>query len=125
MAASSTCPHDDVLGAARAMEEVPRPQPALLLFNDQQTLTRHHEKPLLGVLAVVHAHRLAWLEDADVDPKLREPPLAFEGAVGTKWPFVPPTRLASIQDEPALAVDNETVLAHPDRGLGCHLPARA
>ena len=34
--------------------------------------------------------------------------------------LLPPTRLASIQDEPALAVDNETVLAHPERGLGRH-----
>src|SRR5882672_4481915 len=112
------CPDDDVLGATGAMEEIPGRQPALLPFDDQQALTGQHEKALLGVLPVVHAGRLAGLENADVDPQLRESALAVEGAVGTERAFVAPTRLASVHDEPPFAVDNETVLAHPQRGLG-------
>ena len=72
--------------AAGAMEEVPCPQPALLFLHDQKALTAQDEKTFLGVLTVVHAHRLAGFENADVDPKLRKPPLAFEGAVAAEGP---------------------------------------
>ena len=46
-------PDDDVLGAARTVEVVPRLELALLLLDDQQALTGDHEEALLGVLAVV------------------------------------------------------------------------
>ncbi len=86
----------------------------------EHALAGQDEKPLLRVLTVVHAHRLTGLENADVDPELREPPLAFEGAVGTEQPFVLPTRLTGVHDEPALTVDDEAVPRHPQRSLGNH-----
>ena len=56
------------------------PEPALLLLDDQQALAGDDEEALLRVLAVIHPHRLARCEDADVETELREPPLAFEVA---------------------------------------------
>ncbi len=78
------------LRATGAVEVVPGAESALLFLDDQQALAREHEKAFLRVLGVVHAHRLAGLEHADVDPELGEPPLALEGAVGAERPFVLP-----------------------------------
>src|SRR5688572_17642838 len=70
-----------MLGPGRAVEEVPRRQGSLLALDDQHALAGQDEKRLLGVLAVVHAHRLAGLEHVDVDPEARKPPLPLERAV--------------------------------------------
>jgi len=80
------------------------------LFDLDRTLASRR-----ATLAVVHPHRLAGFENTDVDPKLPEPLLAFEGAVGAERPFILPTRLAGIHDEPALAVNNEAVLGRPEK----------
>ena len=54
------------------MDEVPRLQRALLALHDQQAFAREDEEVLLGVLAVVHAARLAGSEDRDVEAELLE-----------------------------------------------------
>ena len=56
---------EDVLGARRAVDEVPGPQAALLALDQEQTLAGEDEEVLLGVLAVVHAVRLPRREDGD------------------------------------------------------------
>jgi hypothetical protein len=102
----------------RAVKEVPFGQLPLLALDDQGALSREHEERLLPVLAVVHPDPFTRLEHADVDAEVREPPLPLEGAVGPKRAFILPTSLARVHDEPPLAVDDETVLAHPGRSLG-------
>jgi hypothetical protein len=53
---------------------------------------------------VVHPHRLARLQDIDVDAKLREAPLALEVAVEAERAGIPPAGLTGVDDEPAVAV---------------------
>ena len=45
---------------------------SLLLVDDEEALAPQHQKVLLAVFLVVVAGGLAGLEDADVDPRLRE-----------------------------------------------------
>jgi hypothetical protein len=104
-------------GAGCAIEEVPFVQPPLLALHDQGALSRQHEERLLSVLAVVHPDPLTGFEHADVDAEMREPTLALERAIGPERAFILPARIAGIHDEPALAIDNEAVLAHPNGSL--------
>ena len=105
------------------MEEVPRPHRPLLTFDDRQRLAGEDEEVLLVGLPVVHRHRLAGLQHADVDPELREVGLAAEvvafelGADAAALPFHP-GRFARVQDEPALPLRNEPVRRLLERRLG-------
>ena len=54
------------------MDEVPGPQRPFLALHDQDPLAGQDEEVLLRLLAVVHARRLARLQDADVHPDLLE-----------------------------------------------------
>src|SRR5207302_9547679 len=63
---------EDVLGARRAVDEVPGPEWALLTLHDQHALAGEHEEVLLVLLRVVHAARPARLDDAEREPDLAE-----------------------------------------------------
>jgi hypothetical protein len=106
-----------------AVHEVPLAQRSLFSFDDQQRLAGQHEEILLIVLAVVHRHRLAGRENSQVDPELGEvglavEPLEFAGVAAAL--AVDPRRLASVQDEPALAFRDEPVLGGLQRGIRNH-----
>jgi len=64
------------------------------------------------------ARRVEGIEHADVDSEVREATLALERAIRAQRPFVLPPRLACIHDEPDLAVDDDSVLGHPNGSLG-------
>src|SRR3954471_5521710 len=64
--------HDDVRGPLRAVEEVPRPQRALLSLNHERAFTAQHEEVLLIALGVVDAVRLPRREHADVHHQVGE-----------------------------------------------------
>ena len=55
---------EDVLGAGRAVHEVPRLQRPLLTLDQEEALAGEDEEVLLVGLAVVHPARLSRLEDA-------------------------------------------------------------
>ena len=113
---------EDVLRPGRAVHEVPRFQRSLLAFDDQQALAGEDEEVLLRVLAVVHAVRLPWAEDADADPDLVEADLvALELRVGIELAREPAC-VAHVQDEPALADRPQTVSIVLERGLRNHRP---
>src|SRR4051812_11683352 len=102
-----------MIRSGRAVHEVPLPQRTLFSFDDQQRLAGQHEEILLIVLAVVHRHWLGGPENSQVDPELREvglavEPLEFAGVAAAL--AVDPRRLASVEDEPALALRDEPVL---------------
>jgi hypothetical protein len=61
---------DRVVDAGRAVEESQRLSGRAL--NDECAFAGEDEEVLLRVLAVVHRHRLAGLEDVEVDAELRE-----------------------------------------------------
>ena len=105
------------------MHEVPGFQRPLLALDDQQRLAGEHEEILLIVLAVVHRHRLVGRENSQVDPELREvglavEPLEFAGVAAAL--AVDPRRLASVQDEPALPLRDESVLGGLQRRIRNH-----
>jgi len=54
------------------VEEVPLPQPSLLVLDDQQALSLKHQKRLLSLFGVVLGRWLAGLEHVNVDPEVRE-----------------------------------------------------
>ena len=68
----SPVPTNVWLRAGRAVDEVPGPQLALLLLDDQQARAREHEEVLLARLGVVHAGRLAGLEHRQREAELLE-----------------------------------------------------
>src|SRR4051794_20628235 len=63
---------EDVARARRAMDEVPGPQQALLLLDEEQAFAGEDEEVLLHVLGVVEPVRLARVEDVNADPVLLE-----------------------------------------------------
>ena len=102
------------------MREIPPPQAAFLALDDEHCLTREHEEVLLVVLPVVHRHRLAGAQNAEVDPDLRESRLTLERA-NRRAPFgVKPGRVARVEHEPALATRYKTVLGRLKARLGDH-----
>ena len=108
-------PDDHMLGLGRAVHEVPLTKRALLPLDDQERLPGEHEEVLLIRLPVVHSHRLAGRESNEVDPQLRKLRVTLEAAVRAS-PFAgPPTRLASIENEPALARGDEAVFGRFER----------
>ncbi len=84
------------------MDEVPGLQRSLIALDQEQALALEDEEVLLLVLAVVHARGLAGLEDADIDPELREASVALEAGEGTEV-AVQPARLLRVQHEPAFS----------------------
>jgi hypothetical protein len=83
------------------MDEVPRPQPALVLLDQDQALAVEDEKVLLLVLGVVHRVRLPRLEDVDVDPELGKPVLAaFERNPRAEVVAAERLRVGDVDDEP-------------------------
>src|SRR4051794_17602384 len=62
---------EDVLGARRAVDEVPLPQRVLNPVEDDQARAVQDEEVLLVGLGVVLAVRLAGLHDDDVDARVR------------------------------------------------------
>jgi hypothetical protein len=114
------CPDDRVLRLGRTVHEIPLTQRPLLALDDQQRLTDKDEEVLLVGLPVVHRHRLARAEDADVDSDLRELRLALEQA-DRRAPFlVHPAGLARVEYEPALTLRDEPLFRRLERRLGNH-----
>jgi hypothetical protein len=113
-----SCTDDHVCCPSGAMEEVPCLEPSLLALDDEEALTCEYQETLLVVLPVVHGHRLARVEDVEVDAELLERSLAFEVAGRAKRPIIAPASLAGIEHEPAIAVGNEAVLRGAERCLG-------
>src|SRR5207248_2201679 len=68
---------EDVRGARRTMDEVPRLQLPLLAFDDQRARAREDDEVLLRRFTVVHRGGVAPAEDADVDADLVEAVLAI------------------------------------------------
>jgi len=62
---------EDVLGAGRQVDEVPRAQRPLLTLDEEEALAVEDEEVLLKRLAVVEAVGLARVEDADVASSTR------------------------------------------------------
>src|SRR4051812_41674960 len=67
---------------------------------DTGTVLPSEKVLLMARLGVIPAENLTRLENADVEPELREPTLPFEGAVDAKRPRILPMRVPSIQHEP-------------------------
>ena len=101
------------------MEEIPRTQPPLLAFNEQQAFAAQNEEVLLIRLAVVHGAGRARLEDVQLEADLRVllylelRPLPYEAAVGLKAAaraedvVAHPRRVADVKHEPAVALRDE------------------
>src|SRR5262245_26829579 len=113
---------DDVLRPGRAVEEVPGLQLPLLALDDQQTLAGQYEEVLLGILAVIQAHRRPGPEHVQVDPEARETPLALEVAERADRTRVAPAAVPCVHHEPALASRAEAELRAVERRFGCHDP---
>ena len=92
------------------MDEVPAAQRPLLPFDHQDRLAREDHEVLLVLLPVVHRHHLARVERDEVHADLAELRLAFEVGVRAASLARPPGRLVCVDDEPALALGDETVL---------------
>ena len=98
-----------MVGAGRTVHEVPRPEWALLAFDEEERLAGEDEEGLFIGLPVVHGHRLARPEDEEVEAELGELELAVavEAADEAARPAVEPLRLARIDDEPTIAPRRE------------------
>jgi len=104
------------------VHEIPGPKRPFLALHDEQRLAGDDEKVLLLVLPVVHAHRPSRLEDADVDPELRELRLRLEEADAAQRVGLAPARLARIDHEPAFPGGDEPCAGVSERRLGNHGP---
>src|SRR5262249_45526791 len=99
---------EDVVGAGWAVDEVPRSEGSLLPVHEQRAFARKDEEGFLLRLRVVQATRLPRLDDADVDPELRERELpGIEVGSGAERLRHPPLRVAGVDHEPALARGRE------------------
>jgi hypothetical protein len=106
---------EDVLGAGRAVDEVPGLQSALLALDEEQALAGQHEKVLLVRLGVVEPARLSGLDDLERDSELREPVggeigppakdghAALEDAPRAEGLVREPRSVLHVDDEPAFA----------------------
>ena len=63
------------------MDEVPRAEVSLDAFDDQACFAGEHEEVLLIGLPVVHRHRLAALQHAEVDPSAENAACAANGQI--------------------------------------------
>ena len=113
-------PHEDVLGARRAVHEVPGPERPLLALDEQQALAREDEEVLLGRLRVVEAARPAGAEHGEGEADLRERlrrtvgPAGHHARAGLEDATQPegvvgqPGRVPDVDDEPAVAGRRDT-----------------
>src|SRR4051812_4267427 len=115
---------EDVLGPGRAVEEVPRPQDALLPLDQQAALARKNEEVLLLRLAVVEAVRLAGLEHVQPDTELRKGGVPrLERAFGARRLLRArrlrrqPLGIGDVDDEPPLAHACEAAAAILELGV--------
>ncbi len=90
-----------------AVHEVPLSEGALFALDDQQRLPGEHEEVLLVCLPVVHRHWLARRKGDEVDANLRKLGLPLEGAECTSASSGTPTRVAGVEDEPAVTLRDE------------------
>ncbi len=103
-----------------AVHEIPLPERALLPLDDEQRLAREHEEVFLIGLPVVHRHRHARLENAQVHSELREVAVALELDDGGAARAVEPLRIARVQDEPAVARRKKPVLGRVEMSFRKH-----
>jgi hypothetical protein len=108
-----------VVGAGRAVQEVPLSQRPLLTLDDGDALALKDEKRFLRRLRVVEAARLSGLEHREPHAELVEPLLGqvrplpqhgrvgLEHAAGAEGRIRQPGRVADVDDEPALACGRE------------------
>ena len=102
------------------MHEVPLAERSLLTLDDEQALTGEDEEVLLGALGVVHAVRLAGLQDPDPEAEIGEPRISLERRVDAHAVALEPAGVARVDDEPALAGRDRAVLRPLERGLRNH-----
>ena len=116
-AANPAADHDDhtgpvagadegVLRPGRAVDEVPGLQAAFLALDQENALAGDDEEALLAALAVVHAF-LAGADDLDPEAELRPLLLPLEVGVLPALLAAHPRRIARVQHEPAVAVDDQ------------------
>ena len=112
-------PDKDVLRPGRTVHEVPRFQQSLLALHDEQAFASQDEEVLLRLLRVVHAVRLARPDDADADPELEEASVrSLERGVAPEPVAFEPSRVADVEDEPALTARNSTKNGLLERASG-------
>jgi len=92
-----------MLGPARTVEEVPRPEEPLLTVDEEAAFRRTARGTPPAATGMIEAPRLARLEDADVDAELPEPELlALEPAPRAERLRRPPLGVPHVYDEPAV-----------------------
>src|SRR5919197_597337 len=107
---------EDVLGARRAVDEVPRTQAPLLPLDDEQALARQDEEGPLVALALVEPVGLAGVKDVDRIAHLRKlDRVALDDARGAELLARHPRRVAHVDREPPLGRGRQAVLRalHP------------
>ena len=109
-----------MIHANGTVDEVPLAKRPLLSFRYEERLAVENEEILLVSLPVVHRHRVARIEDEQVDPVLLELGLAVEAHHAPARPAVVPHGVARVDDEPALAAGGEAVLGLFEPGFGNH-----
>ena len=108
-----------MLGPRRTVDEIPRPERALLPFDHEQRLAGEDEKAFLGLLRVVHRHRLSRAEDVQADAELGEPRgRTVERRPGAAALDLQPFGLPGVDDEPALGDWPEAVFRTLEEASG-------
>ena len=103
------------------MDEVPRPEKALLAFDEQEAVAGEDEEVLLGVLAVVHAVRLTRPEDPDAEAEFLEAVIGvLEAAVAAEDGVFVPAGSARVDDEATTTFGDKTRVAFGQLCLGDH-----
>src|SRR5262245_6435415 len=116
-------PDEDVFCPRRAVDEIPCLQAVLLAFDQKEALAREHEKVLLLVLPVVHAVRLAGLDNVEVDAVEREALVPLESTPVPKRLVALPARLSGVDDEPTLPLGNQPRVSLDELRFRHHLRA--
>ena len=114
---------DDVRRPRRAVHVVPRTKRSFLPLDEQNRLAGEQEEALLGVLGVVHGHRLSRTEHLQSDADLREANLrplepGRRSGASERQPF----HVACVHDEPAFTGRDESCLPAFQGCLGNHGP---
>src|SRR5882757_6990903 len=100
-----------MVGAGRAVDEIPGLEWSLLFFDQEQALPGKDEEIFLRGLAVVSPARLAWLQDADGKADLREGDVVALEDEGVSEDLVRhPAAVADVHDEPAFGCRGEAAL---------------
>ncbi len=86
-------------------------QAPLLVLDHEHALAGDHEEVLLRPLAVVHAGRLARLNDDELEAELLELGVTFEVRPPTVALASPPGHVAGVDDERALVRSRQPPLA--------------